>query len=282
MLAQLIMDHYLIDTLDRITNDPATTNLPSVTRLREDLLEWAPPIEVRALENLKDFVALSCADELSYGEHCVGWKGSPVAALRGLSRESILGGAFEIFTEGKWAHNYGGPKWAALAQSALLEYTVPRVGINVLINACHNGGSIFNRSFREVPLRLPVDSGGTGQITEFLTYLTEQGPLLLNPLAYPRGPLPLTSEVYSFLKRASTLNLCCVNIECYTPSSDEYPPFLTWGGGRLEVAKYFDLNAKEEPPDEEDDTENEDDDQTSDSECLSDTCDTCDALKGGG
>lgn len=282
MLAQLIMDHYLIDTLDRITGEPTTTHLPSVNRLREDLLDWAPPVEVRVLENLKDFVALSCIDELSYGRHCVGFRGVQVVAPRTISRESILSGALKIFREGAWEKGYGGPKWGVLAWSAFLEYTIPRVGINVLINACHNGGSIFNRSFRVLPFQLPKDSVGAGQITTLLDYLTSWGPLFLEPPEYPKGPLPITSEVYSFLKRALTLNLCDVNIECYTPSSDEYPSPLTWGDGRLEVEKYFNLTATEEDPDEEDREEAEDDEDETTDVCESDTCETCDTLNGKG
>lgn len=244
MLGQLILDHYLIDTLDMLTKDADEFNRP-VIKLREDLLEWAGEVEPQMVELMKDFTTLVCRDELRYLSHFKGAKhGTDVNFATYYTRDSLAKGALAIFSCPGWEGGYGGKKWATVALAMVEPPAIPRVALNVMLNACHNNGTVFNRHFGEVALRHPHMNGGecdSEGVTQFLSYLTACGPLYTQIPSFP-NPLEVSYELYNLLERAINLGLTEAHLKAYSPVAKEYPPPVTWGNKEFDADLHVNLD----------------------------------------
>jgi len=249
MLGQLILDHYLIDTLDMLTKNADEFNRP-VIKLREDLLEWAGEVEPQMVELMKDFTAFVCRDELRYLNHFKGYKPEKsINHASTYSRDSLVKGTLAIFSCPGWENGYGGKKWATVARTMVEPPTVPRVALNAMLNACHNNGTVFNRSFQEIKLEHPYYEGApcnSESVTKFLSHLTNHGPLYMNVPSFP-SPLEVSYALYNFLERAITLGLTQVNLNAYSPVMKEYPPPVTWGDKEFDIALHANLNWQTKP-----------------------------------
>lgn len=244
MLGQLILDHYLIDTLDMLTKNADEFDRP-VIRLRKDLLEWAGEVEPQMVELMKDFTAFVCRDELKYLHHFKGHKNvKNMDYANTYSRDSLAKGTLAIFSCPGWENGYGGKKWATVARAMVEPPAIPRVALNTMLNACHNNGTVFNRNFAAIKLQHPHREGSPCSaegVTQFLSYLTNYGPLYTEVPFFP-DPLEVSYALYDFLERAINLGLTQVNLKAYSPVTREYPPPVTWGGEEFEIDLYVNLN----------------------------------------
>ena len=249
MLGQLILDHYLIDTLDMLTKGADEFNRP-VIRLREDLLEWAGEVEPQMVELIKDFTALVCRDELRYLSHFKGAKHTKdINYATYYTRDSLAKGALTIFSCPGWEGGYGGKKWATVALVMVEPPAIPRVALNAMLNACHNNGTVFNRNFEEVKLRHPYKDGGecnSEGVTQFLSYLTACGPLYTKSPSFP-DPLEVSYELYNLLERAINLGLAEANLKAYSPVAKEYPPPVHWGDKEFNADFHINLDWSTKP-----------------------------------
>jgi hypothetical protein len=266
MLGQLILDHYLIDTLDMLTKNANEFNRP-VIKLREDLLEWAEEVEPQMVELIKDFTVFVCCDELRYLNHFKGVRyKKKVNPANAYSRDSLAKGTLAIFSCPGWESGYGGEKWATVARTMVKPPTVSRVALNNMLNACHNNGTVFNRSFAEIKLHHPYKEGGpcnSEGVTQFLSYLTTCGPLYNEVPSFP-DPLEVSYALYGFLERAINLGLTTANLNAYSPVAKEYPSPVTWGDKEFEADLHVDLNWETKPHssnDEDGDESDEDNDE---------------------
>ena len=254
MHERLVMEHYLLDSLDMVTRNVTT---PSRQRLRSDVEEHINDWEPNALEILRDFAALCCIDEMCYyGSHCQTHRTHSTdynPSYDEYTRESVLERATEIFGKGIWDGGYGGDRWLGIAKAAHTPLLAPRAAINHMVNLCHNNDTIFSREYMGLSVRLQSSQDNRFvAMRRMLKKLTIEGPLWQKYIEYTLPPIKIGAEVFSLLERAKVLELVDIDLSLLAPERSPLPPTLDWGTKEFPqlVAKHDDDNNEDDEDDE--------------------------------